>query len=173
MSAKDLSSDHIPTLLQHISLLPQDKKIWDDAYVEEFFGLKNLPGWVSISESQLKQIKSKCKGFISSMAISTIKYDENGNPKRAKYRIVTLGNLDPHQWSKSECYAPVMSMMEPRLLTSLAVKHKRTLKLGNVKQAFMQAILPEDKIYVIRPPAGCLYTPPNTYWLLKRSLYGL
>jgi len=35
------------------------------------------------------------------MAINTIKYDELENPKRAKYRIVALGNLDPHNWSKT------------------------------------------------------------------------
>ena len=29
------------------------------------------------------------------MAISTIKYDEHSQPKRAKYLIVALGNLDP------------------------------------------------------------------------------
>ena len=31
---------------------------------------------------------------LPSMAIATIKRDENGKPKRAKYRIVALGNLD-------------------------------------------------------------------------------
>ena len=55
------------------------------------------------------------------MAISTIKYDSDGNPLRAKYRIVALGNMDPINWSKSECYAPVLSLAELRLLTSLAV----------------------------------------------------
>jgi hypothetical protein len=55
------------------------------------------------------------------MAISTIKYDENNKPKRAKYQIVILGNLDYHHWSKESTAAPVMSQLELRLLTSLAV----------------------------------------------------
>ena len=54
------------------------------------------------------------------MAISTIKYDGDGNPDRCKYRIVVLGNLDPNDWSKSECFAPVLSQMELRLLLSIA-----------------------------------------------------
>ena len=33
---------------------------------------------------------------LPTMAISTTKYDENGNPSRAKWQIVALGNLDPH-----------------------------------------------------------------------------
>ena len=58
------------------------------------------------------------------MAISTIKTDEEGNPVWAKYRIVVLGNLDPHNWSKSDCFAPVLSQAELRLLTTLATKTK-------------------------------------------------
>jgi hypothetical protein len=39
------------------------------------------------------------------MAISKIKPDENGSPDHAKYRIVVLGNLDPHDWSNSDYQA--------------------------------------------------------------------
>lgn len=59
------------------------------------------------------------------MAVATIKYDEFGNPKRAKYRIAALGDLESHKWTKTECYAPVMSLMELRLMVAMTVKHKR------------------------------------------------
>ena len=36
------------------------------------------------------------KGVLPTMAIATIKHDATGKPKRAKYRIVTLGNLVPN-----------------------------------------------------------------------------
>ena len=107
------------------------------------------------------------------MAISTIKYDENGAPKRAKYRIVVIGNLDNNNWSKSQTHVPVMNLIELKFMTSLAVHYRRVLKSGDFKQAFYQAILPEDEPYVLRPPPGCPFTPPNSYWLLKRTLYGL
>ena len=48
------------------------------------------------------------------MAIYTIKFDEDGNPKRAKYRIVVLGHLDQNKWSKQDTYAPVTSLIELR-----------------------------------------------------------
>eukprot|EP00957_Ditylum_brightwellii_P013952 1052871-Ditylum_brightwellii.AAC.1 len=87
------------------------------------------------------------------MVISTIKYDQDGRPKRVKCHIVALGNPDPHAWSSEEVFAPVMSMPE--------------------LQVFVKAKLPANKQYVIRPPAGCPNSKPNTYWLLKRTLYGL
>ena len=150
-----------------------DREIWQAPYKEEYDGLKDLPAWIEISETDYKNMKSTYKNILPTMAISTIKYDEHGQPKRAKYRIVALGNLDPHEWSKSDCYAPVLNLLEVRLLTALAVKMRRQLKSGDVKQAFMQATLPDSEAYVLRPPPGCPFTPPGKYWLLKRTLYGL
>jgi hypothetical protein len=107
------------------------------------------------------------------MAIAVIKYDENNCPKRAKFWIVVLGNLDYHQWSKENTYAPVLSQLELQLLTSLAVHHKRVLKNADVKQAFVLANLPEEDTYIVKPPVGCPRSKPGTYWKLIRSLYGL
>jgi hypothetical protein len=77
----------------------------------------------------------------------TIKYDEHNCPKCAKYHIVALGNLDDHTWSKESTAAPVMSQLELRILMSLAVHNKRTLKNCIIKQAFVQSSLPEDEVY--------------------------
>lgn len=83
------------------------------------------------------------------MAISTIKYNGNGEPDCAKYRIVALGNLDPHDWTKNDCYAPVLSQMELQLLTALAVHHKCIPKTDNMNQAFCQSYLPKGENYVM------------------------
>jgi hypothetical protein len=107
------------------------------------------------------------------MVISVIKHDGDGNPVRVKYCIVALGNLDPHDWSKNDCFAPVLSQMELRFLTALAVKNKCIPKTGDVTQEFCQSYLPEGEEYICRPPPGCWITPPNTYWKLKKTLYGL
>lgn len=76
------------------------------------------------------------------MAVNTIKYDVNGAPKRAKYRIVALGNLDNNNWNKCDTYAQVMNLIELRLLTAIAIHHRRILKSGDFKQAFCQTTLP-------------------------------
>jgi hypothetical protein len=149
-----------------------DKNIWDSAHNEEFDGLVSLPSWEIITETQFKQLSKGIKA-LPTMAIATIKYDEHNRPKRAKYRIVALGNLDYHTWSKESTTAPVMSQLKLRILTSLAVYNKRVLKNCDIKQAFVQSTLPEDKVYFLKPPQGCPRSPPGSYWHLIRSLYGL
>ena len=70
-----------------------------------------------------------------------------------------IRKFDPYVWSSNDCYAPIMSMLEIRLLTSLAVCHKRILKNGDIKQAFVQATLPDNEKYILKPPPGCPNTP--------------
>ena len=173
VSAAALKSTDAPNLLQHSKLHPDDKITWDEAYKEEYMGLRNLPAWTTITEAEYQRQKHKLGALLPTMAISTVKYDEHGRPKRAKYRIVALGNLDPHDWNKQDCFAPVMSLMELRLLTAIAVKHNRSLQSGDFKQAFVQSVLPEDENYILKPPVGCPLTPEHTYWKLQRSIYGL
>ncbi len=118
VSAHALVSLIAPTSLKaHPKLNPTDKEIWDAAYNEEFDGLESLPTWEVLSEEQFRQLGRNCK-TLPTMAIATIKYDANNRPKRAKYRLVVLGNLDYHTWSKEATTAPVMSQLELRLLTS-------------------------------------------------------
>jgi hypothetical protein len=95
------------------------------------------------------------------------------------YKVSTLGkalgNLDPHSWTKSECYAPpVLSQFKLRFLIALAAKNKWCIpKMGDVNQAFCQSCLLDDKHYVCTPPPGCPIPPANTYWKLKKTLYSL
>jgi hypothetical protein len=95
------------------------------------------------------------------MAIATIKYDENNKLKRAKYRLVVLGNLDTNTWSKEATAAPVLSQLELHIVTALAIYHKRVLKNCDVKQAFIQSTLPTDEEYFLRPPPGCTRSKPG------------
>jgi hypothetical protein len=87
-----------------------DQQIWQAAYDEEFDDLSSLPTWRVITEDQYKQMSKGVKA-LPSMAIATIKYDEFNRPKRAKYRIVVLGNLDYHNWSKEATAAPKLVLI--------------------------------------------------------------
>jgi hypothetical protein len=132
VSAHGLRSLVPPSSLSKIaSMDPNDQAIWYASYDEEYDGLADIPTWDIITEDRYQKLKGRCKA-IPSMAIAVIKYDENNCPKRAKFRIVVLGNLDYHQWSKETTYAPVLSQLELRLPTSLAVHHKRVLKNADV-----------------------------------------
>jgi deoxyuridine 5'-triphosphate nucleotidohydrolase len=173
VSAKGLSLLQAPTLLKHRTLDPEDEKIWNEAYRSEYEGLQSIDTWEVISEEEFQSMKHLSKGLLPTMAIATIKYDGSGQPDRAKYRIVALGNLDPNQWSKSDCFAPVLSQLELRFLIALAARQKCIPKTGDVNQAFCQSCLPPDEYYVCKPPPGCPITKPNSYWKLKKTLYGL
>jgi hypothetical protein len=162
-----------PTLLNHKNLHPDDKDTWDAAYLSEYNGLVNIDTWETISDNEYQSMKHLYAGIMPTMAISTIKYGSDGRPSRAKYRIVALGNLDPHAWTKQDCFAPVLSQLELCFLTALAVCKKCIPKTGDVTQAFCQSCLPPDEHYICRPPPGCPVSPPNTYWHLKKTLYGL
>lgn len=145
VSAHGLQSLLAPSSLKaHAKLHPSDKVIWDEAYNEEYDGLVLLPSWEIVSEDEYIRL-SKGKKALPMMAIATIKYDEHNRPKQAKYHLVVLGNLDYHTWSKADTSAPVLSQLELRLLTSLAIFNKRVLKNCDVKQAFMQSTLPVHK----------------------------
>ena len=173
VSASGLESHVEPKLHEHHKLSPTDKTIWDKAYLEEYLGLHvDTQTWEYITEEQYQLLRPVVGNALPSMALSKIK-KVNGIPDRAKYRIVVLGNLDPHDWSSSDCFAPVISPVELRLLIALAAKRKRIPKTGDVSQAFCQSVLPEDEQYVIRPPKACPLTPSATYLLLKKTLYGL
>jgi len=161
ISAHGLDSLIAPTSLRyHSTMSRNDKSIWDAAYAEEYDGLASIPTWEVLTEQQFKQLSKGAKS-LPSMAISTIKNDENNRPKRAKFRIVVLGNLDYHQWSKESTAAPVLSHLELRLLPSLAVYNRCTLKNCDVKQAFVQSSLPPTEEYFVRPPVGCPRSPPE------------
>jgi hypothetical protein len=166
ISAHGLKSLVAPTSLKaHKKLDESDNLTWDATYDEEYDGLESLPTWEVITESQFKQL-SKGRKALPTMAIATIKYDANNHLKRAKYRSVVLGNHDYHTWSNEEIAAPVMSQMELRLLTSLAVYYKWVLKNCDIKQAFIQSRLPSDEEYFLRPPPGCTRSQPGEYWRL-------
>mmetsp|Transcript_7172 Transcript_7172/g.13632 ORF Transcript_7172/g.13632 Transcript_7172/m.13632 type:complete len:381 (-) Transcript_7172:292-1434(-) len=175
ISASHLQSQHEPKLHEHYRLSPNhDKQIWDDSYREEYFGLHNDTNtWEYISEEEYQNLKTLLGRPLPTMPISKIKRDAAGNPIRAKYRIVVLGNLDPHNWSKSDCFAPVLSALELRILLAIATQFRVIPKQCDAIQAFCQTTLPPNERYVCTPPKGCPITPPKTYLLLKKTLYGL
>jgi hypothetical protein len=126
-----------------------------------------LNTWDVITEQEYRSLIKVTGRALPKMAISITmtKKDEQGNPKRAKYRIVVFGNHDPTNWPQTDCFAPVLSQAELRLLISIATDLKRIPKCGDVSQAFCQGVRPANESYVIRPPPGC----PHTFGLCTES----
>ena len=135
VDASSLSSSTPPSSLKdHSNMTPNDKSIWDHAYLNEYLGLtEDKNTWEYISEREYQILRPITGNALLSMAISTIKKDADGLPIRAKYRIIVLGNLDPHTWTKQDCFAPVMSQLEFRSMIASAVRLQRTPKSGDSK----------------------------------------
>ena len=81
------------------------------------------------------------KQAIPSMGVLTIKLDGHGNPDHAKSCIVVLGNHETTQWSKSDCFTPIVSAPVIHLMAALAIKialfsNKATVRTHSVTPAF-------------------------------------
>ena len=177
MSAFHVSAAHLKnpcpqSLSKALDPSSVDRQTWLDAYKEEFQGLRNMDVYDEIGTDQLNKIRHKCGRPIPTMCVLTIKY-KDGYPDRTKCRIVVLGNQQQHSYSRTDKFAPVISQNQFRCLLSLAISKRRKLRQGDVKNAFCNGILPDDEMVVIRPPKGCPFSTSNTYWKLKKTLYGL
>eukprot|EP00957_Ditylum_brightwellii_P083221 6327175-Ditylum_brightwellii.AAC.1 len=106
-----------------------DKDAWDWSYAEECFGLHNgTHTWKYITETEYQQFNQHMGHAFPTIALATIKPDEYGRLQQAKYYICVLGNLDPNDWSKTKCFAPVMSQLKMQLLVASAVHMECTVK---------------------------------------------
>ena len=172
VSAKNLQNPCPPTLSKALHSSNSDRNTWLDSYKQEVSDIQNMDVYDEISIDEYDRIQHRCGKPIPTMCVLTIKC-KNGYLDQAKCRIVVLGNQQDHTYSKNEKYAPVITQNQFRYLLLLAIKHKRFLRQGDVKNAFCNGHLPEDEVVVIRPPKGCPISRPNTLWWLKKTLYGL
>lgn len=175
VSAKNLINPCPPSLTKALHSSNPDRHVWLDSYKEEKGGLEQLDVFERISKKQYLHLKrtGRIGKALPSMCVLVVKPDKDGNPIRAKSRIVVLGNFEDRYYTKSQRYAPVLKYSSLRLLCSKAVGDKRILQQGDCKNAFCHARLPDDELTVVRPPVGDPEYDKDTYWLLNKTLYGL
>jgi hypothetical protein len=132
--------------------LHPDAATWLASYEEEYNGLVSHDTFDVLSEHEYQALHERtgCSA-IPSMNIFTIKTDLEGWPKQVKSRIVVLGNKDPVDWSKADCYTPVVSQPIVHLMTALAIQTQTTLKQAECKNTFCNSVLPNDEPTVICP----------------------
>jgi hypothetical protein len=75
--------------------------------------------------------------------------------------------------SKGDCFAPVATQSAVRILVSLAIEHNKVAQQIDCKNDFCNPVLPEDEVVLLCPPQECLFSKPNTFWRLRKTLYGL
>ncbi len=155
VSAINLHRNCPPSLLQALATTHPDREVWLQSYYEEKNGIESLGTIKRITLGEYRALREKgAPRAIPTMCVLTIKKDENLMPLRAKSRIVVLGNREGRDWSKCDCFAPVLRFDSLRFLVSLAAQHRRGLKQGDCKNVFCQGILPPEEITIVRPPSG-------------------
>ena len=174
VSAASLLRDCPRSLLTALAPTHPDRDTWLRSFNEEKDGIRSEDTYDVINLAQYRALRARgAPPAIPTMCLLTVKPDELLRPHRAKARIVVLGNHEDRLWTKSDKYAPVLRPDSLRLLTSMAVERRCTLKQGDCKNAFCQGILPPEEITIVKPPIGDPDAIDGEYWLLKRTLYGL
>ena len=107
------------------------------------------------------------------MACLGVKLDGNYHPHRAKSRIFVFGNHEDFAFNNSQRFAPVLSHSSLWLLASKDIEKGHILQQGDYKNAFCNALLPEDKITIVCPHLGDPDSIPGDFWLLNKTLYRL
>jgi hypothetical protein len=174
VSALNLKRECPRSLLTALHPSHSDRNTWMASFREEKSGIESQGTYVKIGLPEYRALRAKgVPKAIPTMCVLNIKKDEMLNPLRAKSRIAVLGNHEDGVWTKSEKYAPVLCPDSMRLMVSLAVEQRRTLKQGDCKNAFCQGILPDDEVTTVKPPIGEPDASKDEYWLLWKTLYGL
>ena len=135
VSAATLVDPHAPgslrVALHHAN---PNRLVWTESYREEYEGITSNSTFDVISEDDyVAHCRRTGTKAIPSMVVFTVKHDSSGRPVREKSRIAVLGNKDPTQLTKADCYAPVASITVVRFFTAFAVSKQCTLKQGGVK----------------------------------------
>ena len=96
VSAKNLLSPCPPSLLLALHPSNPDRQVWLDSYNEEKGGLVEHDVFTKISKKHYLSLRRQniIPKALPSMCVIVVKPDKNGNPHRAKSRIVVLGNFE-------------------------------------------------------------------------------
>jgi hypothetical protein len=127
VSAKNLSNPCPPSLSKAFHPSNPDCLVWLESYQEDKGGLESLEVYEKISKQRYLQLRrsGRIGKALPSMCVLVIKHDKNGNPLRAKSRILVLRNFEDRIYDKSQRYAPVLKYSSLRLLLAKAVCAKR------------------------------------------------
>ncbi len=154
VNAINLHRDCPPSLLQALATTHPDRDVWFQSYHEEKNGIESLGTFRRLTLGEYRALREKgAPKAIPTMCVLTIKKDKNLLLLCAKSQIVVLGNCECREWSKSDCFAPVLRFDSLRFLVSLATQHHRDLKQGDCKNAFCQGVLPPEEITIVQPPS--------------------
>lgn len=91
---------------------------------------------------------------------------------RYKARLVAKGYLQEHRWDYFETFSPVMKPITIRIVLTIALSQKWSLRQLDVNNAFLHGVLHEE-VYMEQPLGYVDPQYPSHIYRLKKALYGL
>ena len=160
-----------PTSYQE-ALASPDSKNWQCAVEEELQSMCKNEVWTLVDRPTSRKEEKKAN-IIDAKWVFKRKTGDNGK-KTYKARLVIRGFKDRKEYELKETYAPVSRM--PLVSSVLAIANKQDLELCqmDVKTAFLNGKLDDDKYMEI--PEGVRVDPEirkTQVYKVQKSLYGL
>jgi len=169
-----LATENWNPLALQMKASTEDNPTWDQA----MHGHDADGYWIAMKKeiSSLEKLKAweivdrpKDKLVIGSTWAFRRKLYPDGSIRKLKARICCRGDQEPDS-SVFDTYAPVVSWTTVRLLYILTLKLGLTTKQVDYTNAFVQADIHDEEVYVCMPRG---FTLEGKVMKLKKSLYGL
>ncbi|KAJ4753844.1 polyprotein [Rhynchospora pubera] len=153
--------DHEPSTFSQANTRPE----WRQAMSVEIDALAANNTWTLVPPP-LDQAIIGCKW------VYRIKRRSDGTIDRYKARLVAKGFLQQEGVDFFDTFSPVVRPTTIRVILSLAVSHKWSIRQLDVNNAFLHGDL-KERVFMSQPPGFIDPTRPDHVCLLSKSLYGL
>ena len=155
-----------PSLLAEAKHRP-DWPLWEKAITKELATLKTAGTW------RLEEAPPGAN-IIGSKRVFKAKKDAAGNIARYKARLVAQGFSQIDDVDYDDTFAPVAKLASSHVLIAMANQLQLTLHQVDIKGAYLNGVLREDKIlYTQHPPSYKAPDAGKRVLRLQKALYGL
>ena len=174
--------------IPHSNNSPEVQKKVDQGKRLEWETMVNKPGVVKVHYGKHAQKirEEQAHRFIGSRFVLTRKAIEEGQAVKpddpttytVKGRWCLQGHLDPDLQQKAEegkLQSPTLSQLSRMVLMQVIASHGWDLELGDIKSAFLEAGLLDDKyrpLYAKQPPGGIPGLPESAVIEVLGNIYG-
>ena len=141
---------------------------WRQSICNEYNGLIALDTWDVVSIDEMP----KGANLMNCHCIFTVKRRSDGTIEKFKCRLVAAGNTQRFGIDFDRVFSTVVKVTTIRLVLIVAAANDYNLSSIDIRQAFLQADLSDQDLYMRMPP-GLPSDKGRLVCKLKRSLYGL